>query len=559
MTLSRLACLIGVSAVTACASTAPDTVLLNGKVFTANPAQPWAQAVAIRGDRIVAVGDTASISALAGSATRRVDAGGRTVVPGFNDAHTHIAIAPPSDRLTTPFDPTVDQIASALREQINVSAPGRLIQGEFGQVAWGESSFNRAWLDAIAPAHPVWLTAFTGHGALLNGAALALAGYDEGITDPEGGRILRDERGRLNGRLEEYGLALAQRRLAITTDAAEVVRIYRQYAAAARTFGITTTQLLGEALPAADTSKRLVEADVPMRWKVFRYPIGVGGETMDSRPPFPPQPTALIDMRGMKWILDGTPIERLAAMRAPYADAPALRLGIGIKAPIPPSGPAESGRINVSRERIDQFVGWAYGSEDPLAVHAFGDAAIDAYVAAIERGGRPEVWRAKRPRLEHGDMMSSDLIARVKAMGMLVVMNPTHFTFPEIFLARYGAERLAWMQPMKSLLDHGIPVAIGSDGEAVMNPFLNIMAAVTHPTNPKEALTREQAVTAYTAGSAFAEFKEREKGQLAVGMLADLAVLSGDVFTVPVGELEALRSVLTMLGGRVVHETGDVR
>jgi predicted amidohydrolase YtcJ len=526
----------------ACAGApAPDTILTNGKVFTANAAQPWAQALAIRGDRIIAVGDSAAIAALAGSATRRLDAGGRTIVPGFNDAHTHITIAPPSDRVTLPFEPTLEQIAAALREQIKATPKTRLIQGEFGQVAWGEASFTRAWLDAIAPEHPVWLTAFTGHGALLNSAALSLVDYDDTIRDPEGGRILRDERGRLNGRLEEYGLALAQRRLGLKTDPAEVVRIYRQYAAEARTLGITSTQLAGEALPAAEASKRLAEADVPMRWKFFRYPIRLGGDnTMDGRPPFPPQPTPLIDMRGMKWVLDGTPVERLAAMRAPYTDAP-----------------SESGRVNLPPDRIDLFVGWAYGSEDPLAVHAFGDAAIEAYIAAIERGGRPEVWRAKRPRIEHSDMLAPDLIPRVKAMGMLVVQNPTHFTFPEIFLTRYGKERLAWMQPMKSLVDAGIPLAIGSDGP--MSPFLNIMAAVTHPTNPREALTREQAVTAYTTGAAFAEFKEKEKGQLAVGMLADVAVLSADIFTIPPAEMEAMRSVLTMVGGRIVHETGVVR
>jgi predicted amidohydrolase YtcJ len=141
-------------------------------------------------------------------------------------------------------------------------------------------------------------------------------------------------------------------------------------------------------------------------------------------------------------------------------------------------------------------------------------------------------------------------------MHMLVVQNPTHFTFPEIFLARYGQERVAWMQPMKSLLDAGIPLAIGSDGP--MNPFLNIKAAVTHPTNPKEALTREQAVSAYTTGSAFAEFKEKEKGQIAVGMLADLAILSADVFSVPVEQMEAIRSVMTIFGGRIVHDNGSI-
>jgi len=542
--LSRVACVLALVAWTGCANgTSPDTIIINARVFTSNPAQPWAQAIAIRGDRIVAVGENAAISSLAGSSTRRLDAGGRAIIPGINDAHTHISITPPFDRLTLPFDPTRDQIGAAVRAQVASSAPGRLIQGEFGEAAWSDPSMSRASLDAWAPVNPVWLTSFTGHGAILNSAALALIGLDakppaiEGGVFGTGGKLLSPG-GELDGRLEEYAQYWANRRLAQLTEANEATRLYRQYAGDARAFGITSTQLLGDSLPPEDAARALVAADVPMRWHYFRFPIGMNGQTLESRPILPPQPGPTIDMRGMKWILDGTPIERWGFMRQPYADAPT------------------SGRLDLSQQRIDQFVGWAYGSEDPLAVHAFGDAAIEAYVAAVERGGRPEVWKEKRARIEHADMLAPDLIPRVRQMNMLVVQNPTHFTFPEIFLARYGKERLAWMQPMKSLLDAGIPLAIGSDGP--MNPFLNIMAAVTHPTNPKEALTREQAVTAYTAGAAFAEFKEKDKGQIAVGMLADLAVLSADVFTVPVEQMEAIRSVMTIFGGKIVHDTGIV-
>ncbi|HYE87882.1 MAG TPA: amidohydrolase [Vicinamibacterales bacterium] len=539
--LRRTCLVVALAVMAACGATpGPDVIFVNGKVFTSNAQAPWAEAVAIRGERIVAVGDNATISASARGHTRRIDIGGRVLVPGFNDAHTHIDIAPPSDRIDTPFDPTVAQIEDALRPLIKATAAGRLVVGEFAERAWSDPGFNRSWLDAVAPDHPVWLTAFTGHGALLNSKALTLARIGDTAPRVGGGVFGVDANGRLNGRLEEYAQTLANRRRAEATDASEVTRLYRQYAADARAFGITTTQLLGDVLPAAAAAEALVTASAPMRWRYFRFPVSVDGETLDSKPPLPPQPSPLIDMRGMKWALDGTPIERLAFMRAPYADAP-----------------GQSGRLNLPVERIDQFVGWAYGSEDPLAVHAFGDAAIEAYIAAVERNGRAEVWRRKRPRIEHADMMAPDLIPRAKAVGMLVTQNPTHFTFPEIFLARYGKERVAWMQPMKSLLDAGIPLAIGSDGP--MNPFLNIMAAVTHPVNPREALTREQAVIAYTAGSAFAEFKDHEKGQIAVGMLADLAVLSADVFSVPVTELEQIRSVLTMLGGRVVHETGVVR
>ncbi len=542
MILRSLVSLVAGLAIAGCgAGSAPDTLLVNGKVFTSNPAQPWAQAIAIRGDRIVAVGDSEAITALAGSASRRLDAGGRTIIPGLNDAHQHVAILPPSDELALPFDPSVDQIAGALRARAATTPADRLITGAFDQAAWGDPQFTRAWLDAIAPNHAVWLAAITGHGLLLNSKALKLIAIDDAIKDPDGGVFGRDERGRLNGRLEEYAKAIADQRLALLVDPAEVVRTYRAFAAAAAAWGITSVQLLGDALPIAIASKRLVEADLPLRVKVFRFPLReAGAETTDSRPPLPPQPSPLIDARGMKWILDGTPRERLLFLRAPYADSP-----------------NERGRLNLARARIDEFVGWAYGSEDPLAVHASGDGAIEAYVSAIERNGRPEVWRQKRPRIEHGDLMAPDLIPRVKAMGMVLVQNPAHFAARELFLARFGAERVAWMQPLKSILNAGIPLAIGSDGAA--NPFANILLASTHPANPAEAITREEAVTAYTAGAAFAEFKEKEKGMLAAGMLADLAVLSADVFTAPAPEMSEIKSVLTMVGGRIVHETGAVR
>ena len=539
--IRRIAGVLALASLVACGDNSPDTIIVNGKVFTSNPTQPWAQAIAIRGDRVIGTADTATISAMAGANTRRIDAGGRTIVPGFNDAHQHIGIAPPHDTLTLPMDPSLDQIAMALTAQVKASPAGRLIQGSFGQLAWGDPSFNRSWLDRLAPEHPVRLGSVTGHGAVLNSRALQFIGIDEGVKDPDGGSYGRDAQGKLNGRLEEYADYLAGRRFALKTEPAEIVRLVREFAAQARSLGITSVQLMATSLPIADMSKRLVEADVPIRWRVFRFPTReAGGETVDSRPTLPPQPTAMIDTRGMKWILDGTPIERLAFMRAPYADAP-----------------GERGRLNLPIARIDEFVGWAYGSEDPLAVHAVGDAALDAYISAVERAGRGEVWRDKRPRIEHGDLLSPDLIARAKRMGMVVVQNPLHFSFAEAFQRRFDAERLATIEPMKSLLAAGIPLAIGSDGP--MHPGLNIMFATLHPANPKEALSREEAVAAYTAGSAFAEFREKEKGRLVVGSLADLAVLSADLFSIPPAELPKISSVMTMVGGRVVHDAGVIR
>ena len=201
---------------------------------------------------------------------------------------------------------------------------------------------------------------------------------------------------------------------------AEVVDAYRRFAAEARGFGITAVQLIGECLPVAEVSKHLVDADVPMRWRVFRFPMREdGGETIDSRPPLPPQPAPLVDVRGMKWILDGTPIERLGFMRAPYRMRPAS--GAGSISRQSASSSSSAGRT-AARIR-SRCMPSAMARSTPTSPRSRRPAA-------------PEVWRAKRPRIEHGDMMPPDLIARVKAMGMVVVQNPLHFMSREIFAAR---------------------------------------------------------------------------------------------------------------------------
>jgi predicted amidohydrolase YtcJ len=531
-------CLSACVAAAGCGGNAPDTILINGKVFTANPMQPWAQAIAIRGDRVVGTADTATIVAMAGPSTRTIDVGGRTIIPGINDAHVHVGPRPAVHAVPVPDEPASDQVASALSAADGEAAPGIPLTVQIGARVWDDVKVTRAWLDARVKARPVTLHAFTGHGLILNSAALAEAGIDESIADPEGGRFMRDSSGRLNGRVEENAGIIVGRRLASKVDRPTRPESYRRFATEAVGFGITSVHLMANALPQAETVAAVVDAATPLRWRILRWPVKEGaGETQDSKAHLPPQPSPRVDARGMKWMLDGTPIERLAAMRQPYADRA-----------------QESGRLNFSAERIAQFVQWAYGSEDPLVVHAVGDRAIETYLAALEQAGRGETWRAKRPRLEHGDMLMPDLIARAKALGVVVVQNPAHFTLREALTERFGPERMRSIQPMKSLLDAGIPLAIGSDG--LLNPFLNILFATTHPANPREALTREQAVAAYTSGSAFAEFAEREKGRLVVGSLADLAVLSADVFTVPPPQLPGIVSLLTLVGGQPAHDTG---
>jgi len=291
---------------------------------------------------------------------------------------------------------------------------------------------------------------------------------------------------------------------------------------------------MGTSVTAPALADLLRAAGAPLRWRVIRFPLeppsaddaseGQGRDDKDG-----------VVVWGRKWILDGTPVERLAATRRPYADRPAW-----------------TGRLDFSSEEIRAAVEHARRDREPLMLHVVGDAAVAAALSALEATGGPEVWRPLRPRFEHGDGLAPDLVARAAALGVTVVQNPSHFTLPEVMFARFGYENMAGFQPMKSLLAAGVPLALGSDGPP--SPFLNILFAVTHPTSRREALTREQAVTAYTRGSAFAEFAETAKGTLAPGMLADLAVLSQDVFAVEEGRLPETTSVLTIIGGRVVYD-----
>jgi hypothetical protein len=348
-----------------CASNAPDTLLLNGKIFTANPERPWVEAIAIRRDRIVALGDTASIAGMASADTVRRDLSGRTVVPGLIDAH-------------------------------------------------------------VESAEP-------GTGA---------------------------------------------------------VRALSQLAAAS---GVTSMQVFSMSRPVADTARDLVAAGTPLRFRVLRSPrTGPPGETVDSRPHLPPQPSLRVDVRGMAFVRSGK-------------DA----------------------------EEIRQAVAWAYGSEDPLSIEPVDPGAVNVYVEAVEQMGVAEVWTRKRPRIENLPSIDSALGARLARAGFIVVQRP-------------GESR-----PLSSVLASSVTLGLGTGRGS--NPFAALAWAVA-PERGDERLTMEQAVVAMTRGAARAEFADGDKGYFSVGALADLAVLSDDVFTLPAAQVGSVRSILTMIGGQTVYD-----
>ena len=513
-----------------------DLILTNGQVFTGDAARPMVEAVAISGERIVQVGTASEVAALASDRTRTIDLQQRVATPGFNDAHMHFGPDPKGYEVSFETnEPTWAETSAAIGAAVQKTPPGSWIFVPVGYTVVLDEAVTRTALDKLAPDHPVLLRAYYGHGYVANSKALSLLHIRNYESDPAGGYYERAAGSReLNGRYWEYAQWKTARALAAAVTDDEIVAALRDLSDAALRAGITSLQIF----PAMPLDRFVMLADkseLPIRVRAIAFsPTTPSGRDLSEiREMDRLQETdSNVTVSGIKWVLDGTPIERGAALRDDYADRPGW-----------------FGRLNFPERDIAAMLKESLELQQQLLLHAVGDKTADVIFDAMEtvNGGNVD-WKSKRLRIEHGEGVIADLIPRARALGIVVVQNPSHFTFVELFRQRWHSP----MGPLRSLIEADIPLALGSDGP--MNPFLNIMFAITDPTNPTEAITREQAVRAYTAGSAFAEFAEEDKGTIAVGKLADIAVLSQDPFSVPVPDLPKTRSVLTIVGGKVVYE-----
>jgi predicted amidohydrolase YtcJ len=321
----------------------------------------------------------------------------------------------------------------------------------------------------------------------------------------------------------------------LTTDQKAEKDLHEFFDNAAR-MGITTVQDMAMPITAQRVVVLFEKAPPPIRVRVIRSPMTDerGRMTQEGRG-LPHNPVPLVTVSGTKWRVDGTPVERTASMREPYTDRPST-----------------SGELDFSQKEVEDILRESLQSNEQLALHVVGDRAVENVLNAMEATGGEKVWSSRRVRIEHGDGLMLDLLPRAKRLGVVVVRNPNVSTIGELFMKRFGKERAQKLIPLRSLLEAGMRVAIGSDGP--LNPYLNILQASTYDLNPAEAITREQAVIAYTLGSAWSEFAEQLKGTLEPGKLADLVVLSQHIFTVSKEALPNTKSVLTMVGGRIVYD-----
>jgi len=411
-------------------------------------------------------------------------------------------------------------------------------QESFGILRPLQIEFFRSLLDRVAPDHPVILETFTGHAWILNSAALAKTGIREDQPDPVGGRYERSPDGRLTGVLREYAVLQADRKLADQTSEADALAELRETFASATKWGITTIQDMSNSMAPERCVALLEKLPTPIRVRVMRMPgtTPAGRDIQEGRP-VPRSSNPLITVSGTKWLLDGVPLEGTFAPRNDPATFDYFFL---------------HQQLTFPKTELAAMLRESLKDHDQLLVHVSAYPAAAEMLNAMQSAGGARVWADLRVRFEHGDGLTPDLIQRAKEMGVVVVQNPTHLAGVQMIPDLKGRMEKILAQPLRSLLAAGIPLALGSDGP--MNPYLNIMRASLHPDRPSEAITREQAVIAYTLTSAYAEFAEIDKGSLEPGKLADLAVLSQDIFTVAPPELPKTESVLTIVGGKVVYD-----
>jgi predicted amidohydrolase YtcJ len=502
-----------------------DLILTNGKVFTADPARPRAEAVAIRGNRILAVGTNRDIERLASATTRRIDLAGRTVVPGFNDAHDHAGWdAPIGKRFAyaemRPAGLSRAAVLDSLTRLIRSATPNQWITGLIGTVVLSDSGM-RSTLDSIAPNNPVALQAWWGHGLVVNRRALEESGLSDSVADPLGGWYVR--RAGTNTILALHENAQAPVWFALNrSEPTSLIKGMRAYAQVQLRHGITSVQYMGTGFTGAFASQILRRAHLPQRIRIVGWPQSTAiqrqlsdWDTDDAHP------TSLTTISGIKYMFDGTPLEGGSLNKVPHT-----------------TGEDRYGRLDYPRDSMRQILQEALNSKRQLMMHITGDSTLAVVLSLMKQLAPADRWRSKRVRIEHNSTpnITASELRDVRALGLLVMHTP-----------KYNQS-----SAVRSYLDAGITVGISPDGTT--NPFFDIMVVTTQQTNPRENLSREQAVIAYTRTNAYAEFAEQDKGTLAKGMVADLAVLSQDIFSVAAAQLPSTVSELTVVDGKVVYE-----
>jgi predicted amidohydrolase YtcJ len=532
-------------------------ILLNGKVRTESPGQPVAQAVALDGATILAAGSDADIRKLAGTETRVIDLAGRLLLPGFNDAHVHllpggeslITVQLRSSNSQTEFKERIAQFAKTLPK-------GAWIRdGVWDHQRWNPPVLpSHQLIDDVCGDHPAFLWRIDGHMALANAIAMKLAGVDRNTKDPAGGEIERDKEGNPTGILKDAATALVERVMP-GLSAHEKDRAMDAAMHEAAAHGVTSVQNMADS--AEDRSQpdtfrefQKMERGGKLTLRIYESMPLRDWKTLADLGLVAPFGSPYLRIGNLKAFADGALGSETAWMDEPFAN------NTGYK------GLSSSDLSNV--EHFYDSLGEAAKAGLQISIHAIGDRAnrmiLDLY-ARLEKENGP---RDRRLRIEHAQHLHPEDYARFAKLRVIASMQPYHAIDDGRWAERMlGPKRIRSSYAWKSLLDAGVTLAFGSDWPvAPLDPVMGIYAASTRRTldgkNPKgwipeQRITVAQAVHAYTMGSAFAEHQEAVKGSIEPGKLADLVVLSGDIFSIPPPEIENVKVDMTIFDGRVVY------
>jgi len=563
--LAATCLILGFSVAVRPADAPADLVLTGGRVWTAETAGPWAEAVAIREGRIVYVGDAAGTTRLRGPKTQLIALGGRLVLPGFDDAHIHMMSGAGSlDRV----DLIEDQTVEAVQARIRAFAAAHPASGWILGRGWLYGSFpgglpTKAQLDAAVPDRPAYMECYDGHSGWANSKALALAGITKDTKDPVGGSIVRDPAtGEPTGALKESATALIESKILrpiAETRYALLLRALSQLNAQ----GITSVQDAGYSPPELDADLPVLERalhegklTVRMTVSVQMSPGKVDAAVARATALAKVHRGPLLRFGAVKGFVDGVIEAHTAAMLEPYSDDPSFG----------------TGKPNWEPAALNAAVTKADAAGLQVYLHAIGDRgvrmALDAHEAALRAHGRTD----RRGRIEHIETISPADYPRFKQLGVIASMQPLHANpdqnNADVWSRNIGPERAARGFSWRSIEKAGGRLVFGSDWPVVTSDVMRgLYCAVTRKTKdgtppdgwlPEQAVSLESALRHYTIDGAYASFEESEKGSIAAGKRADLVVLSEDLFRQPPDAILRTRVLLTVMDGRVVHRAPEL-
>ncbi|MDQ3426314.1 MAG: amidohydrolase [Gemmatimonadota bacterium] len=545
----QLAALAGVFACSAAPadSAAPVDLVVYGRVWTGDSARPWARAVAVAGDAIRAVGDSAEIARLAGPRTRVLSNGGAMVVPGFMDAHTHFlsgGFQLASVELRDATSP--EEFVSRLKAYAKKLRPGEWITGgNWDHERWpGAPLPQRGWIDSVTPNNPVFVSRLDGHMGLANSAALKLARVTRATKEIPGGTIVRGPGGEPTGVLKDEAQNPVYAAIPLPS-ASQSDSALRRAMAWAASKGVTAVGDVSvpwyelaalKRARAKGTLTTRVSVYVPLaEWRRMADTVRAAGIGDDW-----------LRVAGVKGYVDGSLGSTTALFYAPYADAPETK-----------------GLLVTPEDSLRSWIGAADSAGLQVVVHAIGERANGLLLQIFDSVARAHGPRDRRFRVEHAQHLRRQDIGRFGQSGIIASMQPYHIIDDGRWAQkRIGPERIKTTYAFRSLLDSGARLAFGSDWTvAPIDPLLGIYSAVTrrtldgkHPGGwvPEEKISVEEALRAYTVANAYGMFAERTRGKVAPGYQADLVLLDQLLTEVPPEAIERARVKATIVGGRVV-------